>query len=274
MTSLLLADNAVLQRDLRLPCSGSTQPGAAIEIHFRGRTFPGRANQHGDWQIDLGPFCAGGPHDLTIITPDGVLEFKNILAGDVWVCAGQSNMEMRLQDAENGLADAALASDPCLRFLTIPRRVELTPLTSIGGLCWEECRSETAASFSALAYYCARALRKTHPEIPLGLISASVGATPGEAWLPRAVLESEPVFAPYLERWQRSLAAYPDPHNAYAQAFARWDRDADQAEREGRQIPGAFPKLIGPGHPWTLSGLYNAMIAPLTATPIRGIWWY
>jgi sialate O-acetylesterase len=274
MNPLLLSDHAVLQRDVRLPFRGTARSGAVIEIQFRGQKARTSADQHGAWRLDLGPFPAGGPDSLTLISPDGVQEFNNILVGDIWVCSGQSNMEMHLQHAENGSADAAQATDPGLRFLTIPKRVEMSPVTDIVGATWVESAPETAAPFSALAYYCARALRQAHPEIPLGLISASVGATPGEAWMPRAVLDNDPIFGPYLARWRQSLADYPDSQGLYAQAFARWDRETDLAEREGRPIPGAFPKLIGPGHPWTPAGLYNGMIAPLTATPIRGIWWY
>lgn len=275
MNPLLLSDHAVLQRDVRLPFRGKTRPAAVIEIHFRGQKARATADRHGAWHLDLGPYPAGGPDDLTIHTPDARLDYKNILVGDVWVCSGQSNMEMPLQKAENGPADAERAADPGLRFLTVPRRVEPVPLADLGPITWVESGPATAAPFSALAYYCARALRQAHPEVPLGLISASVGGTPGEAWLPRPVLDGDPLlFAPYLARWQQSLADYPDPQGLYAQAFTRWDREADQAEREGRPIPGAFPKLIGPGHPWTPAGLYNGMIAPLTTTPIRGIWWY
>ncbi len=270
----LIGDHAVLQREVRLPFRGSSRPGAIIEIHFRGQKSRTVADANGSWRLALGPFSAGGPETLTLVTPESVRDFQNILVGDVWVCAGQSNMEMALREAENGLADAARATDPGLRFLTIPKRVEPAPVDDIGGAVWKQSDPDTAAPFSALAYYCGRALRHAHPEIPVGLIFAAVGATPGEAWMPRAVLDRDPIFAPYLERWRQSLADYPDPQCIYAQAFARWDRETDLAERDGRPIPGAFPKLIGPGHPWTPAGLFNGMIAPLTATPIRGIWWY
>lgn len=274
MNPLLLSHHAVLQRDRRLPFRGSAAPGAAVEIHFRGQKARTEADAQGRWSIDLGPFPAGGPDPLIGVTPEGVQEFADILVGDVWVCSGQSNMAMALKEAQNGPADAADAADAGLRFLTVPRRVELAPLCDAGNIRWVPCSPESAAPFSALAYYCARALRRAHPEIPLGLISASVGATPGEAWMPRDVLDAHPIFAPYLDRWRKALADYPDPEGRYAQAFTQWDRETDQAEREGRPIPGAHPLLIGPGHHWTPAGLYNGMIAPLIHTPIRGIWWY
>ncbi len=274
MTPLLLSDHGVLQRDVSLPLRGTSRPGADIEVRFRDQLYRTRAGADGAWRLAIGPFSAGGPDVLAVVTPDGAREFRDILVGDVWVCSGQSNMAMPLRNAEGGPADAACAVDPGLRFLTVPRRVESSPASDIGGAVWEPCAPGSAAPFSALAYYAARSLRRSHPEIPLGLISASVGATPGESWMPWEVMEKDAHFAPYLERWRQSLAAYPDSQGLYAEAFVRWDRDADLAEREGRPIPGAFPKLIGPGHPWTPAGLFNGMIAPLTATPVRGIWWY
>jgi sialate O-acetylesterase len=274
MNPFLLTDHGVLQRGTPLPFKGTCPAGGAIQIRFRGQSWQTRAGQDGAWRLDIGPFAPGEPACLTLATPDGVLEFRDVLVGDVWVCSGQSNMAMPLRDADGGLADAARSADPGLRFLTVPGRVAPAPVADLGGAAWQACGPETAAPFSALAYYTARALRKAHPDIPLGLISASVGGTPGEAWLPGSVLEGDPIFAPFMERWRQSLAAFPDPGGTYAAAFAQWDREADLAEREGRPIPGAFPKLIGPGHGWTPAGLFNGMIAPLTATPVRGIWWY
>ena len=269
----LLTDNAVIQRGTPLPLGGCAQSGSSIRIAFLGESWTTRADEDGEWKTDIGPFGSGGPEPLTIQAGHEELQLHNVVVGDVWVCSGQSNMAMALRGAENGEEDAANAADNGLRLLTVPIRVSLKPLDDIGDAVWQPCTPGTAIDFSALAYYAARALRR-ESEVPIGLVQAARGETPGEAWVPMAVLESDAIFSPILERWQRCLRDHPDRERDYADAFAQWDRDADLAEREGRPIPGPHPKMVGPGSHWTPSGLFNGMIAPLTATPVKGVLWY
>ena len=229
----------------------------------------------GVWQVTIGPFQTGDARDLCIAVPDGDrLTIRDILIGDVWVCSGQSNMEMSLKEAEGGLLDAAEAHLPRLRLLRSPTCSAAEPQSDMPpGSRWQICGPAPALDFSAIGFYFGRHLAM-HSHVPIGLIQAAVGNTPGESWVAREVLERDPDFTPIYERWQRALAMFPDPDKAYEKAFAKWDSEADHAEREGRPIPGAHPKLVGPGHPWTPSGLWNGMIAPLTAFPIKGVIWY
>ncbi len=269
----LLTDNAVVQRCVLLPFSGQAESGSTITISFLANSWTTFADDTGAWEIGVGPFAAGGPDSFIIRAGDDEKEFRNVVVGDIWICAGQSNMAMALSEAESGKEDAARANDPGIRLMTVPRRVSLAPATEIGGSSWCECNQATVINFSALAYYAARELRKVL-NVPVGLISAAVGETPGEAWVPMNVLESDDHFSAILARWRQSLKDFPDGNDAYGKAFARWDHDADLAEREGRPIPGPHPKLVGPESTWTPAGLFNGMIVPLTSTPVKGIFWY
>lgn len=273
MSSLLLKDNAVLQRDIVLPLSGQAESGNAVTISFMGNRWTASVSDSGTWHTHIGPLKAGGPGTFIIQAGDHEQRFRNVVVGDIWVCSGQSNMAMPLSGAERGKEDAALANDPGLRLMTIPQCVQLEPASGIGNYSWCECNPDTVGTFSALAYYTARDLRNAL-DVPIGLISASVGETPGEAWIPMDVLESDDSLVPILERWRQSLKDVPDCEGSYKDAFARWDHDADLAEREGRPIPGPHPKLVGPESKWTPAGLFNGMISPLTSTPIKGILWY
>lgn len=268
-----LSDGAVIQRDVRYPVRGWAPPGQPVTVCLAGQTVQAVAGGDGAWTAWLAPLAAGGPFTLEVRDDHDTLRVREVLCGDVWICSGQSNMEMALKLSANGGAAAAAAADPLLRFVTIPKGVALEPQPALPACRWAACVPATAAEFSAIAYYFGRHLRQSL-KLPLGLVQAAVSNTPGESWVPRHVLDENAEFAPILERWQRSLAAYPDPDRRYAQAFEEWDRTTDLAEREGRPIPGAHPKLVGPGHPWTPSGLYHAMIHPLTAFPIRGVIWY
>lgn len=274
MNRAILCDHAVWQRGASVPLEGAAAASSAVSATFRGRTYRTQADSAGRWRLALGPLEAGGPDDL-VIQVDGAAPrtVRDILVGELWICSGQSNMEMALKEAEGGAEEIARAHHAHLRLLTVPRRVALEPTSDFDGAGWQRCAPEVAADFSAVGYWFGLRLQEALG-VPVGLIQAAVGATPGEAWVPRAVLESDADFHPILARWRQSLQDHPDSEGRYAKAFAAWDQAADQAEREGRPIPGPFPKLVGPGNTWTPGGLFNGMIAPLTGVPVGGVAWY
>jgi sialate O-acetylesterase len=264
----------VLQRDVPLTLKGYASPDADIRVSIDGHTAEARSDADGRWQAACGslPACEGAT--LAIEASDGdVCTAKNVAAGDVWICSGQSNMAMSLAASENGDAVAAGAGDPGLRLLTVPQTVAMDPCDTLAACAWGPCTPQSARAFSAVGYYFGRALREA-VGVPIGLILAAVGETPCEAWMSRATLEADPAYEPIFERWRESLALYPDPDRTRQKAFVRWDREADAAERAGRHIPGAHPRLTGPGDKWTPGGLFHGMIVPLTASPIRGVAWY
>lgn len=274
MLPAILSENAVVQRGVDLPVGGSASPGERVRLTFRGHHVATVAGSEGRWRVRLGPFEAGGPDELVVETGGRAKTVRNVLVGDVWLCAGQSNMAQALRDTEGGEAEAARAEPSGVRLFTVPRRVAAAPCEEFnGGASWAICSPDSVSGFSAVGHYFGKHLHR-ELGVPIGLVQAAVGATPGESWVSMSVLESDEDYGPILERWRRSLADHPDPDGAYGRAFAQWDRQADLAEREGRPIPGAHPKLIGPGHPWTPAGLFNGMIAPLTSFPIRGVIWY
>lgn len=269
----LLRDGAVLQAGVPVCLRGSAAPGAPVDVGFDGEAVRTRADKDGHWQACLGPLPSGGPRTLTVrVEGRESCTVRELFVGEVWVCSGQSNMEFPLAGAEGGAEAAASAADPLLRLFMVPKRVSEAPQAGIGEAAWEPATAASASRFSAFGYWFGARLRR-ELGVPVGLVQAAVGNTPGEAWVPARLLEHDEDFTPILERWRRSLAAYPDAPGAYAKAFAEWDRQADRAEREGRPIPGAFPKLVGPGHPWTPGGLLNGMVAPLASYPVRGVIW-
>jgi sialate O-acetylesterase len=92
----LISDNAILQRDTRVPIFGWSSPLEAIELQFDGKRFTTKASEIGEWHIDLPPQKAGGPYDLELIGKNKIV-LHNIVFGDVWVCSGQSNMELTME---------------------------------------------------------------------------------------------------------------------------------------------------------------------------------
>jgi len=265
---------AVLQRGVPLPLWGSAPIQSSVSVEVAGQQVTAVASANGKWQLMIGPLPVGGPHILKVECSDGsILEVQDLLVGDVWLCSGQSNMDFRLRNAEDAAMALAEADNNNLRLAIIPVCVAETPLGEVGPTHWQASNSESAAGFSAVAHYFGQHLQR-HLDIPIGLVLSARGATPAEAWMSQEELNSNPDFAPIMERRQHSLELYPDDAGIVKAEFTAWDKEADQAEREGRPMPGPQPKLVGPGHAWTPAGLYNAMIAPLHEFPICGVIWY
>ena len=183
--------------------------------------------------------------------------------GDVWVASGQSNMEFPMSRTDNSDKEIAEANYPSLRFFLVKKAVAEQPADDVVG-AWVVCSPETMKTQSAVAYFFAREIWKTQ-SIPTAVINSYWGGTPAQSWTTMETLKDDPNFSFILDDWQTALAKYPDAKVKFDEANAKW--------KESKQ--GAAPRApLGPGHPNTPAGLYNAMIAPLTPYAIKGALWY
>ena len=190
----LFSDNAVLPRDREIPIFGRTVPGQSVKVVLGSRTASARADAKGQWEARLEPLPAGGPHTLTVSTPSKQLFRRNILIGDIWVAAGQSNMEWPLSDS-SGADDAIEAARyPRVRLFIVPHRGSLAPESECAGQ-WCECSPKTAAAFSAVGFHFARVVQGAI-ECPVGIMQATWGGTSIASWLPADVLRSRVEFSP------------------------------------------------------------------------------
>jgi sialate O-acetylesterase len=273
LSNPLLTHHAVLQRGTSIPVCATAAPGAAVTLTFLNQKYATTAGSDGVWSITLPPLPAGGPHILTLSVNGQETILRDILIGDVWVSSGQSNMEMALKDCDTADVQLHAAQNPNLRLFNVARNTSLTPLRFLQAGQWTPSTPASAAIFSAIGFMFGQELQRS-TGVPIGLINASVGATPCETWLSRATLEADPSFAPVFERFNQSLAVFPDPQKTYSAAFTQWDAETDLAEREGRRLPGPQPRLISANDKWAPGACFHAMVAPLTHTPVRGIIWY
>lgn len=262
----MLAEHMVMQRGLPVHIWGNADATEAVSVDFRGATRTTRADNLGRWSVYLPPGEAGGPFTLTI-HGQNTITFSDVLVGDVWVASGQSNMEFKLNQVANAQTELAAASHPHIRLFQVERNVSPYPLGNLSAKPWAECTPETAANFSAVAYFFGRHLEeKLH--VPIGLIDSTWGGTPAEAWTS-------------LDDLGRDASLMP--------VFAQWARMSDEVERrllEREQARKEADKAAGSGAPkplpwapnerlsWMPAGLYNAMIAPLTPYAIKGAIWY
>lgn len=268
----LFQDRAVLQRDCLVPIWGWADPGEAVRIGFQGQTAQTVADAEGNWRLTIGPFSAGVTGELVCEGKNRVV-LHDVAVGEVWLCSGQSNMQFRLKELEEGLADIAVANFPDIRQFRVRAATASQPAQRTDGQ-WLSCSPETAGEFSAVGYFFAREIT-ARMQMPVGLINASVGGTAIESWISREVLASDPEFAVALTRWAEVVKDLPQKKIEYQRALKAWE-NSSPAEmialaRQGRRKPSP-PRE--PGNRDEPASLFNAMIAPLVGYPLRGILWY
>lgn len=198
-------DNMILQRDSALPVWGQTLPADEVTVTCAGKKESTKADAEGLWRVTLPALAAGGPHELAVETPHGQITYSNVLVGDVWFCAGQSNLAWGTRrTADYGLAGRPY---PQIRLFTVVREGADHPCRFTGGW-WELCDRGTAAEFSAVGFYFGRRLHE-EIKVPIGLFNASWGGTPVESWISRETLSTLPEVAPLLKQkaedlWERA----------------------------------------------------------------------
>ncbi len=269
----LISDGLVLQQGVAVPVWGTANDGEKVVVKLQDQTVATTA-AHGRWNVRFKALKAGGPFTMTI-SGENTIKLSNVLVGEVWLCSGQSNMAFLLPRATNGAAAVAAAHDPQLRFFTVPHGAADEPKTEVAGT-WQECTSESAASFSAVAYFFGRDLRQAR-KVPVGLIHSSVGGTPAEAWTSRSTLASDPELKPILERYAQAVQKWnpAEASEQQKQAAERRKAAVAKAKAEGKKAPKAPRAAADPRRSSSRpSGLYNAMIAPLQPYALAGVIWY
>ncbi|WP_448822435.1 GDSL-type esterase/lipase family protein [Capnocytophaga sp.] len=262
----IYSDNMVLQHGQSLPLHGIANAGTKITVTIGSQQLNTTADSNGKWQVTLAPLAAKETYTLQITAGKEKRIFKNVVAGEVWLCSGQSNMEFEMFQASTGERDIPQAENPNIRLFDMEARWrtdnanawELSALDSINQLQyykpaqWEVCSPKTVRAFSAVAYYFGRRLQK-ELNMPIGLICNAVGGSPTEAWIDRHTLEYE--FPRILNNWRE---------NDFIMDWVR--------QRAGENIAKATDKLQR--HPYEPAYLFEAGILPLAKYPIKGVIWY
>ncbi len=195
----IIKDNMVLQRDAALSIWGWASPGEKVTVEWNGKRYRTITSSEGKWQIELSAMRAGGPYTMKISGKNEIL-ISNILVGDVWLCSGQSNMvhQMNIHDVTyaNDIANANYSE---IRQFLIPSRANIEgPNDDLQSGNWISAVSENVRPFSAVAFFFARKLYEKY-HVPIGLINASVGGTPIEAWTSEKGLKAFPDFLKTIE---------------------------------------------------------------------------
>lgn len=263
--SPVYADSMVLQRDRPLPLRGQADAGERVTVSIGGQRLRTTAGPDGRWSVTLSPLKAGPTYTLEVSTPNRRLTFNGVVAGEVWVCSGQSNMAFPLGRCATAREDLATARRTDLRIYDMQPRWATDAvswpaavLDSVNRLdyfrpaAWRTSSPQTVAGVSAVAYHFGRMLADSLG-VPVGLIVNAVGGSPAEAWVDRTTVERE--FPDLLADWFR---------NDFIQPWVR--------ERAALNVKAGQGDARR--HPYQTAYLFEAGIAPLDRFPVRGVAWY
>lgn len=182
-------DHMVLQRGCKICVWGVGEPGEPVEVRVATRHAAAKVGTDGHWKVYLGPVPVGGPYTLSAASDGQAITIEDVLSGDVWLCSGQSNMQMPVKECAAGEQQAALAVNPDLRLCTVGKGWNATPQFS-ADIRWRNCTPSSARNFSAVAYFFASELLKDKAlrRVPIGVVDSSFGGTTCEGWIPQPAL--------------------------------------------------------------------------------------
>lgn len=232
----IFSDGMVMQQETTANLWGEAKANSIVKItaSWSKKTITANADSNGKWKTTIDTPKAGGPYSMTFNDGEKT-ELKNILMGELWICSGQSNMEMPMkgfknQPVENALEDILHSTDQEMRLFTVKRVSRFAPADDVIGE-WHEANPEAVRNFSATAYYFGRELRRMLG-VPVGLIVTSWGGSSCEAWMNRD--------------W---LKAFPQV-----------------------ELPKSQETIKSKNR--TATVLYNGMLRPLIGVTMRGVIWY
>mgnify|MGYP001436847055 FL=1 len=204
----LIRDSMVLQRDSKVRIWGWASAHEKVTVRFNGRRYSTKTGKDGKWMLWLPPTKAGGPYIMNINN----ITLKNILVGDVWLCAGQSNMVHQMELHSVTYAnDIAQAHYPQIRHFWIKTMSDMkAPHDDLPEGHWSAANPETVRQFSAVAYFFAKKIYDKY-HIPIGLINASVGGTPIEAWTSEEGLKEFPALQATIQKNKNYVAPQATP---------------------------------------------------------------
>ena len=260
----VFADNMVLQRNIPFYLKGKADAGETVVVRLGGKELAsGVTDARGVWNVRIPALMAVDSTTLTVSTARRTLTYRNVAVGEVWLCSGQSNMAFKLRQAADASRDIAKAADRGLRLYNMQPHWETdnvewdsTAVDSVSRLQyyrpaqWVASTPQSAADFSAVAYYMGRMLRDSL-RVPVGLVCNAVGGTPIESWIDRPMLEE--YYPQVLRHWK---------NNDFVMDWVRGRATKNLARRPGGR------------HPYHPAYCFETGIEPLLNLPLRGVAWY
>ena len=263
---VLYGDGMVLQRDEPIVLHGRANAGERVTVTLEGKKQKTIAATDGTWSVRFPKHKAGGPYTLSFRAQSRSYEFNEVYIGEVWLCAGQSNMEFTVAQTLTAQEDLQQAAhQPLLHLFNMPARARTDAvewpdsvlrannrLEHLNYGPWQTCDAQSVSRFSSIAYHMGRVLADSL-NVPIGIICNAVGGTTTEAWIDRTTIEYK--YPQILYNWL---------DNDHTQAWAR-----GRARQNNHRATNPRQR-----HPYEPCYMFEAGILPLQQYNIRGVAWY
>ena len=269
----VFTDNMMLQRDRPVRVWGWAEPGEAVSVSLSGPPATTKADASGAWKVELPALKAGENLQLNVQGKNSVV-LKNIIVGDIWVCSGQSNMEMNLTGCLGAAEDIKAADLPKIRQIKFNKTLASQPEADAPTATpWQVCAPDTAGGFTAAGFYFAREIQQK-TGVPIGLVFSNWGGTRIEPWTAVEGISLVEALRPESTGRLEAMKTYQAQLPKALTEMENWVAQSRKNLAAGVMVtpPPALPALPFGKNDW--SSMYNAMIHPIVQMPIKGVIWY
>ena len=253
-----ISDGLVLQRNAEVKIWGWASPEENININFNSTVYKTKANTDGKWVFALNNLKVGGPYVMTI-SGTNTITLNNVLVGDVWLCSGQSNMEISMQRVKPLYeSEIKLAKNSKIHYLEIPKTYNFKhQQDDTQAVVWKEVNQNNILQFSAVAYFFAEELNKIY-NVPIGIINSSLGGSPAESWLSEDALKKFPDYYEELQKFKndnliKEIQDYDNQNwkNWHNEAYNKdlgnkntpwYNQNLDTSNWDNMEVPGYWDK--------------------------------
>ncbi len=268
----LVSNGMVLQRDANTNVWGWASPGEKVTVSFVGSSYETTADEKGKWKIQLRQLKAGGPFEMKIKGNNEIV-LQDILVGDVWICSGQSNMEMMMMSIKSKYADdIATSENKFIRHFTVPRKHMFSKsLDDVSAGAWVSADPESVLRFTAAGYYFARTIYEKY-KVPIGLINATLGGSRAESWMSDEALKPFPtLYEDALKYKDTTVIIQTETEDR--KCISEWHKRAKETDAGYSDPAGPYSKVSYNANGWEEVNLP----AFWTNTPIgamNGVVWF
>ena len=295
----IFSDNMVLQRRAHVCVWGEVSDAEYVEVSINGQSMRTSA-RCGNFEVRLNPMEAGGPYELTVKacgaetdksgSREEIIIYNNVLIGEVWLAGGQSNMELELQNSDNGKEVVKHTQDELLRFYYTSKISYICDelFEAEEKNCWMKCEPGTTAIWSAVAYYWAVRMRK-ELDVPVGIVGCNWGGTYAHNWVSRESLLAHDKTKHFVEEYEDMVAhqdfdEYLKELEDYREYYKEWVKRVDACYAADPDIEWSkvleicgenrWPGPSGPRFEYRPCGLYESMLMRIAPYTIKGVLYY
>lgn len=285
----IFGDNMVLQRETQILIWGEGEDGEAVDIQFLGKSYSGKV-ENGKWEIKMDSAEAGGPHTMDITGKDTKIHFDNILIGEVWFAGGQSNMELELQNSDDGLTVAKNSNYESIRFYNVPKQPYFSEdfEEEEEKASWQPAVGSVTDTMSAVAYYFAIKVQETL-NVPIGIIDCYWGGTSALCWIGKDTVTGDEIAAPYYQEYldivnSKTDEQYEREMQEYQADWDAWDGRVQKLRAENPDIKWEeineragfcpWPQPMGAKSGYRPCGLHETMVMRVAPYTLRGFLYY